>query len=218
MVVMEEEEEEEVETETEEGKKSFVDKEMDQPDDKPKTVQEEEEEEEVEEEIPALSQEEEKKQNLVSMSPMNIVEKKQNLVMDYRAMKPDPAVIPQCKLSFLMISTILMLSPFNSNNSDAVSDQLMRKKKCFRAPASSTTESKASVSNHNRSVSWNNSLNFLLNCVREFGYVERCVEISLRVRHRNLLPRFVFLCQGHQLQVRTQMLKLHPSRISQQNM
>ncbi|CAD5190010.1 reticulon-like protein B21 isoform X2 [Musa acuminata AAA Group] len=94
-VVMEEEEEEEVETETEEGKKSFVDKEMDQPDDKPKTVQEEEEEEEVEEEIPALSQEEEKKQNLVSMSPMDIVEKKQNLVMDYRAMKPDPAVIPQ---------------------------------------------------------------------------------------------------------------------------
>ncbi|CAL9079931.1 unnamed protein product [Musa acuminata var. zebrina] len=93
-VVMEEEEEEEdVETETGEGKKSFVDKEMDQPDEKPKTVQEEEEE--VEEEIPALSQEEEKNQNLVSMSPMDIVEKKQNLVMDYRAMKPDPAVIPQ---------------------------------------------------------------------------------------------------------------------------
>ncbi|RWW79669.1 hypothetical protein BHE74_00012027 [Ensete ventricosum] len=145
-VVMEEEEEEE-ETETEEGMKSFVDKEMDQPDEKPKTVQAEEKEEE---EIPALSQEEEKNQNLVSMSPVDIVEKKQNLVMDYRAMKPDPAATPHCKLSFLMISTILMQSPFNSNISDAVSDQLMRKKKkCFRAPASRTTESKASVSNHN---------------------------------------------------------------------
>ncbi|URE34993.1 Reticulon [Musa troglodytarum] len=97
-VVMAEEEMEEVEVETqteEEGMKSFVDKEMDQPDEKPKTVQEEEEaEEEAEEEIPALVQEEEKKHNLVSMSPMYIAEKKQNLVMDYRAMKPDPTVIP----------------------------------------------------------------------------------------------------------------------------
>ncbi|KAJ8497279.1 hypothetical protein OPV22_007831 [Ensete ventricosum] len=91
VVMEEEEEEEEEETETEEGMKSFVDKEMDQPDEKPKTVQAEEEEEE---EIPALSQEEEKNQNLVSMSPVDIVEKKQNLVMDYRAMKPDPAATP----------------------------------------------------------------------------------------------------------------------------
>ncbi|CAL9136834.1 unnamed protein product [Musa acuminata var. zebrina] len=94
--------EEEVEIEREEGDKSFVDKKMDQPEEKPMSVREQEEEEEDEEDevnyenqdIPVPSQDAEKDQLPVSVSSMNVVESKQNPVTEHKAMNPDPAVLP----------------------------------------------------------------------------------------------------------------------------
>ena len=98
--------EEEVEIEIEGGDKSFVDKKMDQPEEKPMSVREEEEEEEDDEdevnyenqEIPVPSQDAEKDQLPVSVSSMNVVESKQNPVTEHKAMNPDPAVLPHRKL------------------------------------------------------------------------------------------------------------------------
>lgn len=95
--------EEEVEIEIEEGDKSFVDKKMDQPEEKPMSVREQEEEEEDEvnyenQEIPVPSQDAERDQLPVSVSSMNVVESKQNPVTEHKAMNPDPAVLPHRKL------------------------------------------------------------------------------------------------------------------------
>ncbi|RWW23919.1 hypothetical protein BHE74_00037989 [Ensete ventricosum] len=89
-----------------EGDESFVDKKLDQPEEKPTSVREQEEEEDEvnyeNQEVPVPSQDAEKDQLPVSVSSMNVEERKQNPVTEHKALNPDPAVLPHRKLGETM--------------------------------------------------------------------------------------------------------------------